>query len=314
MPKFSIRPPLPNQADSSAFMTAHPLTSAPSLTVFVYHSVTDCPKELDRQFDLNVPPAVFNRQIQIIRTHFRCIDPLRIMSGDIPPRSALITFDDGQQSVFRNALPILSHLGVPSLIFLNMGPVRGEVFRSALIQILCQREDFLHFLERRTGRLPEDRPAFLRCSPEVMDEYLETTGEDLRAEVEDYWGPFASADDLKSAAADRLVHFGNHLYNHDVPALLSDSQLLDSFRRNAEALSAFPNTCNAFAFPFGEPDECFTRHQVSLLLANGAGLIFTCAGGTNFLPFGPCLDRLQIGPAQDSWHLLADHVRQSGRA
>ena len=111
-----------------------------TLTIFVYHDISDDPSEFSCTFNLNVYPKVFDYQISFIKDNFNIISPDDLLKGKIPSKAALVTFDDGFRSYFRNAVPILEKYKVPSIIFLNMEPVKGSVFWSGLITYLCEKE------------------------------------------------------------------------------------------------------------------------------------------------------------------------------
>ena len=93
--------------------------------------------------------------------------------------------------------------------------------------------------------------------------------------MDKYVGNFATPQDLESASSNNLVFFGNHLYNHDVPLMLSDKQLLESYRKNEDELKKYPNSRSLFAFPFGQPDTCFSKQQIELLIKDGAKKVFS---------------------------------------
>ena len=119
-----------------------------AITIFVYHDVSDSPSEFSRSHDLNVRPSLFEEQIKFIKKNFNVISPHHLLRGEIPHRAALITFDDGFIGYFKNAIKILEKYDLPSIIFLNMGPIKGEVFWSGLITYLCdKRSDFKSYLQ-----------------------------------------------------------------------------------------------------------------------------------------------------------------------
>ena len=73
-----------------------------SLTVFCYHDVTKTPSDFSRQNSLNVPPKVFDYQIDYIKKNFNVIEPKQLMEQPLPLKAALVTFDDGFKSFFTN--------------------------------------------------------------------------------------------------------------------------------------------------------------------------------------------------------------------
>ena len=44
--------------------------------------------------------------------------------------------------------------------------------------------------------------------------------------------------------ATNIIYYGNHLYHHDIPVLISESALLDSFQKNKKEFKIFPNYKN----------------------------------------------------------------------
>ena len=48
-------------------------------------------------------------------------------------KKAIITFDDGYESIFLNAAPILRKYGIKAIIFVNMAPINKELFAWAYI-------------------------------------------------------------------------------------------------------------------------------------------------------------------------------------
>lgn len=272
-----------------------------ALTIFVYHDVSDHPSEFSRSHNLNVPPAIFESQVRSIQQRFTVISPDNLLERNLPPRAALITFDDGFQSYFRQALPILERYRVPSLIFLNMEPVRGGLFWSGLITYLCRKEPrFQDRLLKQSRVKTEKGPLFLSCGRAIVRDYLTEADPSLPEAVRTYVGAFASEQDLRDAASHPLVTFGNHLYNHDVPRLLSDEEFLESFRENRRALQAYPNHRDLFAFPFGHPGTCYAPHQVDLLWKEGVKGVFSSSGGLNHDPQGRCLDRIALDASHDT--------------
>jgi len=81
---------------------------AGNLRVLAYHTVHD--------------PAKFEKQLHYLKEHFHLIDlhtlKNHLNKGEkLPNRSLLITFDDGDISVFENGLPLFKKYKIPSVLF-----------------------------------------------------------------------------------------------------------------------------------------------------------------------------------------------------
>ncbi len=272
-----------------------------ALTVFVYHDVSPSPSEFSRRYHLNVPPEVFDFQIGFIKAHFTLIGPDDLLAARIPPKAALITFDDGLKGIFTHAVPLLEKHDVPVVIFLNMAPVKGDVFWSGLITYLCEKQEgFIEYLREKGGEGYTGRAPFLACSREIVFSYLKRTGHSFEREVSAFTGDFATEEDLRAVSGKRNVFFGNHLYNHDNALFLSDGELIGSFQENEAALKRYPNHTPLFSFPFGQPGSCFSPHQADLLLKNGARKVFSSYPLPNRKVSSSCLHRIGLTAFNDS--------------
>jgi peptidoglycan/xylan/chitin deacetylase (PgdA/CDA1 family) len=270
-----------------------------SLTVFCFHEVSEIPSRFCKKYELNVVPQIFDYQIRFIKKNFNIITPDELLKNHLPKNAAMITFDDGFLSFFEIAIPILKKNHVPALIFLNMAPIQGAVFWSGLITYLCnERLEFVRYIKDILGPdLPE--PLFLHCSKEIVLGYLKKVQYNFGTEVENYIGEFANENHLEIAAENKFIYFGNHLYNHYVPKLMTDEDLIDCFEKNVNALKKYKNYRNLFSFPFGQPNSCFTGHQVSLLRDRFSTQIFASSQRINYNLEFP-LDRISLTTEHNS--------------
>ncbi|GEC06687.1 hypothetical protein SSP24_43420 [Streptomyces spinoverrucosus] len=97
--------------------------------ILMYHAVATDPNDATRA--LSVTPEAFARQMEVIGdlglTPLTTADLAgRWRSGrPLPPRPALVTFDDGYEGVHRHALPVLAKHGFPATLFVSTGWIRG---------------------------------------------------------------------------------------------------------------------------------------------------------------------------------------------
>jgi len=239
--------------------------------VFLYHDVSDTPSSFNDTRDLNVPPAAFRRQLDLIREVFHVIDPDRLLSGDYPTPAALITFDDGNRSYAQEALPILKEQRIPSVSFLNMGPISGEVCWSGLVAFLCAQEPAL--LNVRNGQA---RRTLSQMAEADLEPYLKSVdGHEFFDRVRTFRGPVLSEQDLQALSGESLVYLGNHLFNHYNAARLSPERLVQEYRKNQQLLDAHPRGTRLFSYPFGQPGTCQTSETTRLLQREGASVLFS---------------------------------------
>ncbi|MBF0516683.1 MAG: polysaccharide deacetylase family protein [Nitrospirae bacterium] len=272
-----------------------------ALTVFLYHDVTYSPSEFSKMYNLNVPPDLFDFQLKYIKSCFNVITPDELIRGEIPPRAAMVTFDDGVKGFFSDAAEIIEHNKVPTVIFLNTQPVSGVIFRSGLITYLCVKEEgFKEYLINAVGKGNLISPLFLNCTRAIVDSYVQRCGKDFKEAVEGFVGQFASDDDLKKTSESKYIYYGNHLYNHDVALTLSDDELRESYMKNMEVLLTFKNFTNLFAFPFGQPRTTFSERQIDLIVSYGAKKVFSSYPVINYNPLNSYLHRIDLTDFNDT--------------
>jgi peptidoglycan/xylan/chitin deacetylase (PgdA/CDA1 family) len=101
--------------------------AAPSVVVLAYHKVgVDA---WETWFSLS--EETFVAQLEQLRNAgWQPIDRRTFLRGlddpaSLPPRAALITFDDGYRSVLDTALPLLERFGFPAVVFVPTGFIGG---------------------------------------------------------------------------------------------------------------------------------------------------------------------------------------------
>ena len=268
------------------------------LTVLMFHDVTDHPAPFSLECGLTVGVDRFRRQAEFLAETFRIMSADELLAGQVPPRAALLTFDDGFAGVFRLALPILRALGIPSTVFLNMATVSGEPCWGARVVYLCRHVDgFREFLVERCGDSARIDPHMV-CSPSLLRAWEAREGLASREMLRAYAGSFATRDDLEAVRGDPLVTFGSHSFHHYSFQALSEEEADADIRANAEALTSYPNDRPMFAFPFGVPGRSFSARHVERVLGHGYRRVFTVVSRVNDQPFTSVLHRIAL----TDWH------------
>jgi peptidoglycan/xylan/chitin deacetylase (PgdA/CDA1 family) len=264
------------------------------ITVFVYHEVTDTPSQFSIDYGLSVSNNTFRKQIRWIQKHFNIIHPKQLTeTALLPNNAALITFDDGMLTSFDNGLSILKEMNIPSLFFLNMGPiVEKKPLVSAIACYLGQQSSaFKSFC----GLQKVDQPYHLTFSPTIANLFLLQHNEIDNNAVMEYQGQFAAFQLVEKWSYSPNVVYGNHLYEHWNAEALNDDEFRDQYIRNEKLLMKFSNFCKFFAFPNGQPKTCFNERHIRLLKEMGAVRIFSSSGRINSDKRIFLLDRISFG-------------------
>src|SRR3954469_3706243 len=81
----------------------------------------------------NVDPRRFRSQLEGLLSRgfsfvaLRAVLAARETGTPLPPRTAVVTFDDGFQSVYTNAWPVLRELGIPATVFVSTAFLDSDV-------------------------------------------------------------------------------------------------------------------------------------------------------------------------------------------
>lgn len=90
------------------------------LLVLTYHNVGTPPKNC-RQKNLWVSQAKFAAQLeQLKKNGFTFVTAQDVLEGNLPPKSVLITFDNGYKNFFTQSFPALTAHNAHSLVFLTV--------------------------------------------------------------------------------------------------------------------------------------------------------------------------------------------------
>jgi len=247
----------------------------PGVAVLCYHGIGTS-DDSTRFSDLHVTKTTFEGHCRLIAD---ACDPIslaefrevRQSGGALPPRSVIVTFDDGYRGVLDDALPILERYGIPAAVFVSAEPVlTGQHF---WFDALCRREGEAAVAKARALPYQEWR---------ALVDSIETTA------IETEWHrPFTRAE-LARLAGSPLIEIGAHTMTHPTLALapIEDQQReIAGCRTALERLLEKPVT--AFAYPYGNPFSDYTAETVSVVRQDRFDLAFTTGGSFATLECDP---------------------------
>lgn len=266
--------------------------------ILLYHATyTRVPPSLASGIH-NVPPHVIRRQLTWLKEHFLPVS-VDALFTDPQPGQFAVTFDDGYESVFREALPVLLDLGIPSTIFLNCRSLEGKSFWRDKVRYLINTRKTEHFLEYYShaqgtahGMTPE---TFYRMSKQagvnsqqmedMIDRFFQAEGIDLS----DHCHCIRNTMELVNHP---LVTYGNHTFSHYLLSSLSTEEQLREIRQNQRALDHLGvRQTRIFSLPFGNTTD-FTPSTVRLIAESGYQGAVLSRNRLNF----PSRPRMNDGP------------------
>jgi len=157
-----------------------------------------------------VAPAHFAAQLEWLARHGYRVIPLRALAGflagrqALPRRSVVITIDDGYESTYRYALPLLRKYGFPATVFVYTDFVGGggdalswpqlhELAASGLVDVQAHSKSHRNLLERGPSESDQQYRHVLEAEVRTPREVLERR---LSVPVRHYAFPYGDANEV----------------------------------------------------------------------------------------------------------------------
>lgn len=242
---------------ATAGSTARPLRAV------LYHHVAEQPSSLVSRLAVNTPPDVFEAHVRKIARDYDVVSLDDVLSGRLPRRALLMTFDDGYRSVVEVALPILRRLGLPSAFFVTGACLeRDSLPLDNLLSHLCASVG-LDRLGSAVDPETDGTGTFAQLLGLVAalpygrrlrlgDELAERFDVD-QAKVRAASGLFLDPEDLAGLAAlgcEVGNHTRSHLFCRSIVNEGSAQHELVEHARELESLTGAP--IRAFSYPYGD--------------------------------------------------------------
>ena len=208
------------------------------LIAFVFHEVCDNPREhprLTRTYSTN---KVFSKQISLLSTNFRLINPLADPQW-LKKEGCLITFDDGYKGSLAAARK-LDAMGISSIHFLNLDTIYGQINSSAL----------LHFISLQSGKdikWPDSNPTRFKA-------LLSGLSNSQLDELDLFSGPYMDPNELAELISLRRTLIGDHLLNHWHANSLTQNEFIQNLSKLSKNFSEIPKMKYYLAAPHGQMD------------------------------------------------------------
>lgn len=225
------------------------------IVAFVFHEVSDNPREHARLTNTYSSNDNFMKQIALLTGNFNIINPLEDPLW-VNKSGCLITFDDGYKGALE-AAKTLEDLGIASTHLLNLETIYGQFNSSALIQFRDIR------LEKVTK--------WSESQPKVMKELLSKLSNDELKSLSDFSGPYMNEEELNELISLTQVSLGDHFLNHWYGNSLTHDEIKENLYKNATKFHDIHKMRPYFASPHGQMDD----EKIRLIIEQGYELIFS---------------------------------------
>lgn len=299
-PSFSSRVVKAAALVGSGFASYTRTRRSSETTILTFHGLCEgagSPDILD--WSLHLPVAVFRKICAHVAAAYHAISLSELVESRaknirLPTNSVIITFDDGYESNFKLAYPVLQEFGLPAAIFVTTGFLDGDDMlwfqRVDLALGKTQLESAEWKINGKTLRLLfRTRTQRQQSLVQLMPELKELADADLLDEVDRLErtlmvaSPAAadlpasmrpcSWDMIREMAHDGQVEIGGHTHTHPILARCDPRTMrAEIFTCQKRISSEMGRKAIAFSYPNGKEDD-FTRE--TQMLVRDAG--FHCA-------------------------------------
>lgn len=96
------------------------------ISIVLYHRIAENEHSLTKQLGVTTKPDTFERHIRYFAQNFDFVSGYDLITGALPRKPILVTFDDAYRSVLDIAGPILKAVKAPSVFFINPATVTRD--------------------------------------------------------------------------------------------------------------------------------------------------------------------------------------------
>ncbi len=279
------------------------------ILVLAYHGFTDkrAHAGIENSHGKHINIDVFRSHVEYLKAHYDVIPLQRLVDyyagrASLPPRPVVLTIDDGYESTYRLAYPVLKPCQVPATVFLTTDFVDGKQWlwtdriehalsaaTSERLDVAVAGERFSYDLSDRAGRLAcdsslrsrlkaadqEGRPVVIEALDRALGQASAGAGNGAEMYRPLDW------EQVREMMASGLVSVGGHTVSHVILTRCSAERARHELAKSKQIIEARTGEpCTLFCYPNGQRG-CFDSRTRALLLEFGYTCGVTTVFGTN---------------------------------
>lgn len=266
---------------------------ARSINVLMYHRVVNDSRNI---YGISVSPRNFDLQMQFLKNHYHVLRFDEDWSSVKEP-AVVVTFDDGYEDNYRNALPILEKYEIPATFFVSTGNIgTGKLFWwDSLEGIFSSHPNFpIRMGERQFSKQEmSEVHAFLHdMLPDERDEIIDMALKKVGAFPDDIASRRSlSVDELRRLSESPFSTIGVHTVTHSSLIHMSlEKKRWEINESKARLEKILSRKIDIFSYPFGDYDD----DTLSLLPELNFKKACTVTGGLAFSDGGLRIPRNKV--------------------
>ncbi len=251
------------------------------LFILIYHRVLDAPDYLrPGEVDINS----FDWQMDLLSKHFNVLSleegVNRLNTHTLPDRAVCITFDDGYQDNYKNALPILKKHTLKSIFFiasnfLNDGRMWNDSVIESIRKLNCASLNLTKFglgtfdLTTDQDKVSSVKQIITKIKYLPLNE-REKIANHIAKLAADLPNDLMMTEDQVKELRAQGMDIGGHTKSHPILATLEPEQVIDEIADNKTFLeSLLGEKIIFFAYPNGKPEIDYLKNQTEYVKQAG---------------------------------------------
>jgi peptidoglycan/xylan/chitin deacetylase (PgdA/CDA1 family) len=275
--------------------------------VVLYHHIAEHDDPLTSQLGLSTRPDIFEKHIKYFLRNFNIVSSSDIISGNLPAKPLLITFDDAYRSVLDIAGAVLKDANAPSIFFINPKTLAGvtlpidNILSLAVEELGCERAinalNVAHPGFSAARFISDIVPTLTQAQIAEAKRLLCTAIGTTEAEIRRSSKLFLDTTDVVSLASMRM-ELGNHSMSHTFFRSLSpdelESEIVES-RALLEDISGRSVPC--LSIPYGNVLDATENVLAAARRSDHKAIFLVHAKSNRFPPAPDIFYRASLGNA-----------------
>ena len=261
------------------------------VSIVTYHDISAESSPFTAQLLLSTRPEAFRSHVSYFAKNFDIIGADDLLSGRLPRKPLLVTFDDAYRSVLTVAGPILKEIDAPSIFFVIPSVVRGNTLPIDNVLSLAVEEMGLP----RVRALMDETAASAVSVGEMISRFIASMRPDdiamLKRRIFSELGTtemaarlasekFLNGDEMRKLA-DYRIEVGNHSMTHSHFRGLSSHELdLEIGQSRCELQDLSGQSVRCLSVPYGDQIDA-THDAMATARASGHQAIFLVHARSN---------------------------------
>ena len=233
-----------------------------NVKVLLYHDIEAHESDYTAGLECTTRTDAFCAHLDWLRRHYDVISLDTLLAGNAPSKAAVITFDDGYHSVYRNAWPALRERDMPATVYLISSVVDNVamVWVNELNYWLHAEPAFTRSVLERDAGVPAGlsvADVISHCRVHYEADRITAALDQIRAVFPDAYQAavvqaqlYVSWDEVR-AMQQAGMSFGNHTVTHPNLERLSDEQQFAEFAGAQQTIAREIGPVATLAYPFG---------------------------------------------------------------